>query len=309
MRAECPSPDLSSGLMAGAEGRLAPFAVTILASDMAMARLAGRSPGAPQARGFSFLGRRDGLRWSGCLRERFDALPRGRDRISPRPGRLDFQAPFPAAADQAGRGVKHPVAQRLGLGFGQVAVQGQELRPGEQDLPGHRRGQPRGVDPEVKGREMADSAVFPGPDRVLDPGLDPVRDVDIGGLAQPASGVRGPVRGPQGVPPAVPASNRVSCAPGWGRSRRAKTRLRRGPGPQLILASAVAQQPGQLGDVRLFDPARPVRAGQVRAGLIGAALADLAAAVDRACQACSGTSRSAAFSRSASAHPTEYVSS
>jgi hypothetical protein len=33
--------------------------------------------------------------------------------------------------------------------------------------------------------------------------------------------------------------------------------------------------------VRLFDPARPVRAGQVRAGLTGAALADLAAAVDR----------------------------
>jgi hypothetical protein len=29
---------------------------------------------------------------------------------------------------------------------------------------------------------MADSAVFPGADRVLDPGLDPVRGVDVGGL-------------------------------------------------------------------------------------------------------------------------------
>jgi hypothetical protein len=43
----------------------------------------------------------------------------------------------------------------------------------------------------------------------------------------------------------------------------------------------VAQQPGQLGDVRFFDPARPVRAARIGAGLIGAALADLAAAIDR----------------------------
>jgi len=56
---------------------------------------------------------------------------------------------------------------------------------------------------------------------------------------------------------------------------------RRGPGPQLVPASAVAQQPGQLGDVRFFDPARPVRAARIGAGLIGAALADLAAAIDR----------------------------
>ena len=39
---------------------------------------------------------------------------------------------------------------------------------------------------------MADSAVFPGPDRVLDPGPDPVGDVDVGGLPEPASGGRGP---------------------------------------------------------------------------------------------------------------------
>jgi hypothetical protein len=44
---------------------------------------------------------------------------------------------------------------------------------------------------------------------------------------------------------------------------------RRGPGPQLVPASAVAEQPGQLGDVRFFDPARPVRAARIGAGLIG----------------------------------------
>ena len=42
---------------------------------------------------------------------------------------------------------------------------------------------------------MADSAVFPGADRVLDPGVDPVRGVDVGGLPEPAFGAGGPVRG------------------------------------------------------------------------------------------------------------------
>jgi hypothetical protein len=251
------------------------------------------------------LGSRDGSRWSGCLRERFDALPRGRDRLGPRPGRLDFQAPFPPAADQAGRGVKHPVAQRPGLGSGQVTVQGQELEPGEQDLPGHRRGQPRGVDPEVKGREMADPAVFPGPDRVLDPGLDPVRDVDIGGLAQPASGVRGPVRGPQGYRQPSPASNRVSWAPGWGRSRRAKTRIAAGQArsrspPALWRSSPVSS-------VTCASSIQHARCAQDRFAQASSARRSRTSPRPSiaACQACSGTSRSAAFSRSASAHPTE----
>ena len=39
-----------------------------------------------------------------------DPLPRGRDRLGPWPGRLDFQAAAPAAADQPGGGVKDPVA-------------------------------------------------------------------------------------------------------------------------------------------------------------------------------------------------------
>ncbi|HEX2742864.1 MAG TPA: hypothetical protein VHN16_00480 [Streptosporangiaceae bacterium] len=41
----------------------------------------------------------------------------------------------------------------------------------------------------------------------------------------------------------------------------------------------MTQQPGQLGDVRFFDPAGPVRAARIGAGVIGAALADLAAAM------------------------------
>ena len=56
---------------------------------------------------------------------------------------------------------------------------------------------------------------------------------------------------------------------------------RRGPAFQLVAARALAQQPGQLGDVRFFDPAGRGARSRVRAGVIGAALADLAAVIDR----------------------------
>jgi hypothetical protein len=166
------------------------------------------------------------------LRERVDALPRGGDRLGPRSGGPDFQAAAPSAADQPGRGVEHPVAQRLGLGLGQVAVQGQELEPGEQDLPGHRRGQPRGVDPEVKGGEMADSAVFPGADGVLDPGVDPVRAVDVGVLPEPAISAGGPVRGSQAVPPAIAGLEQGQLGAGMGPLAVREDPHRCGPGPR-----------------------------------------------------------------------------
>ena len=55
---------------------------------------------------------------------------------------------------------------------------------------------------------------------------------------------------------------------------------RPGPAFQLVPVRAFAQQPGQLGDVRFLDPAGPVTAVRVAAGIIGAALADLAAVID-----------------------------
>ena len=53
-----------------------------------------------------------------------------------------------------------------------------------------------------------------------------------------------------------------------------------GPALELVAVRPFAQ-PGQLGDVRFLYPAGPVRAARVRAGAVGAALADLAPAVDR----------------------------
>jgi len=55
---------------------------------------------------------------------------------------------------------------------------------------------------------------------------------------------------------------------------------RPGPAVQLVPARTLPQQPGQLGDVRFLDPAGPVPASGVAAGIIGAALADLAAMID-----------------------------
>src|ERR1019366_1122417 len=49
----------------------------------------------------------------------------------------------------------------------------------------------------------AEPGVLAGADDVLDAGVDAVRRVDVGALAQPALRVRGPVGDPQGVAPPV----------------------------------------------------------------------------------------------------------
>jgi hypothetical protein len=81
---------------------------------------------------------------------------------------------------------------------------------------------PRAKDNE---REMSQPSVLPGADDVLNPGVDAVGSVAVGPLAPPASRVSGEIRGPERVAPAVGCLEQESCAPGWGRSRRAKTRI------------------------------------------------------------------------------------
>jgi hypothetical protein len=85
--------------------------------------------------------------------------------------------------------------QCIRLGCGQVAVQGQQFQPGEQDLPGHRGGQPRGVDLEIKGSGPGRSPCRCGWRPRF--GVDPVGGVEIGVLLEPAFGVRGPVGDPK----------------------------------------------------------------------------------------------------------------
>ena len=88
--------------------------------------------------------------------------------------------------------------------------------------------------------------------------------------------VRRPVRCPQAVPSAVFGLEQGQLGSGMRALAAREDAHRRGPGTQLVPARAAAQQPGQLGGVRFLDPARPVRAGRVCAGVISAALADRA---------------------------------
>ena len=74
------------------------------------------------------------FRW---VRDGLDMLPGGDDFLSPGPCGGDFQGSAASAADKAGAGVQD-AAQRLRLGPGEVAVQGQELQPGQQDGRGRR---------------------------------------------------------------------------------------------------------------------------------------------------------------------------
>src|SRR6266516_506982 len=248
---------------------------------MTVARLAGRLAGVPRSPKCPFLPGGTGSGWSGGVRDGLDAVPCGGDRLGPGPTDGDFQGSAAPAVHEAGSGVQDAVAQRLRLGPGEVAVQGQQLQPGQQDARGHGRVQPGLVQPVVMRWEMAEPGVLAGADHVLHPGMDAVGCVDVGALAQPAPRVRGPVRYPQAVAPAVFGLEQGQLRAGVRPlpAREDPHRLR--PGAELVAAGAFAQQPGQLGDVRFFYPALAVRAARIGAGVTGAALADLALAVDR----------------------------
>src|SRR5208282_4779061 len=128
---------------------------------------------------------------------------------------------------------------------------------------------------------MPEPGVFTGADDVLDPGVNPVGGVGVSGLAAPAPRVSGQVRRPERVPPAAGRLEEGQLGAGVRPLAAGEDPHRLRPAPELVAVRALAQQPGQLGDVRLFYPAGRVRAAEVPAGLLGAALADLARAVDR----------------------------
>ena len=153
---------------------------------------------------------------------------------------------------------------------------------------------------------MSQAGVLPGADHVLDAGVDAVRGVDVGALAAPAPGRGGQVRHPQGVAPAVGGLEQGQLRAGVRPLAAGEDPHRLRPALELIAVRALAQQPGQLRDVRFLDPALAVGAPLVPAGIIGAALADLALPRrSRPPRRCSGTLPIAAFSRAASSQPTE----
>jgi hypothetical protein len=130
-----------------------------------------RAPaGGPGGRGFHSspadrpsLARGCSWRWSGGVRQGGDAFPGGHDGIGPGPGGGDLQPAAPGSAGQAGGGVEDPVAQGLRLGAGEVAVQGDQLEPGDQVGGDQGRGQPCAVDRQGLLREPADARVLAVP--------------------------------------------------------------------------------------------------------------------------------------------------
>src|SRR5436190_5175155 len=138
--------------------------------------------------------------WSGGLGQGADPVPGGHDHRCPGPGGGDFEVLPTAAAGQAGGGVQDAVAQFFGLGAGEVAVEGEQPQPGEQGGGGQRGGEPGAVDGQLVAGKFADPGVFAGADGVLNPCVNPVGGVDIGGLAAPAGGAPRQVGDPQGVP-------------------------------------------------------------------------------------------------------------
>jgi hypothetical protein len=110
--------------------------------------------------------------------------------------------------------------------------------------------------------------------------VHPVSGVNVGGLAQPAGGGRGPVGHPRAVPPAVVGLEQGELGAGVRALAAGEDPRLVRPRAELVPGGPFAQQAGQLGDVRCFDPAPAVGAAPVAARLVGAALAGLAALVD-----------------------------
>jgi hypothetical protein len=69
--------------------------------------------------------------------------------------------PAPAAAGQAGGGVQEAVAQGLGFGFGEGAVEGEQPQLGEQGGGDQRGGQPGLVEREGLAGQVADAGGLP----------------------------------------------------------------------------------------------------------------------------------------------------
>src|ERR1700722_11496456 len=111
---------------------------------MTVARLSGRvAGGSTGPPGFPFSLGGTCSCCSGRVRDALDALPGGDDLLRPGPGRGDFQGSAASAADEAGDGEQSGVARGLRLGPGEVADEGDEPEPGQQDAGDHRGVEPR----------------------------------------------------------------------------------------------------------------------------------------------------------------------
>jgi len=194
----------------------------------------------------------------------------------PGPVLVDAEMFAAAAAGESGGDVQQAVAQRLRFGDGDrgLVCEQRGLGPGDQVDRGQRACQPRLVDRELPGWEMADAGVFPAADPVLDAGVGAVPGIEP--VVLPDRGARRE----RGVAVAVGGFEQVELRPGVGCSRRTMTRI-----PAGYFASVAAGS----SPVSSATPA-PSR---------GSLLASIAGVQARA-----GSARIASRSRSVIAQPT-----
>ena len=206
---------------------------------MTVARLSGRVAGAP---GDPWLwlgssGRALAVAGQGAWCRRALIRVQGGDDVGcPGPGGLDSELSPPSAASDPRGGVQDAVAQRLGLGPGKAAVEGEQLgaRPA-----GSRRSARRKTMPCSSPSHATGTGRSRSPCRF---GCRPRPGRARGGRRRCRQGWRasraavGQVGDPQGVPPAVLGLEQAQLGAGCGRSRRAKTRISARPAVQLVPA-------------------------------------------------------------------------
>ena len=119
--------------------------------------------------------------------QRPEALEGPGQGLYPGPGGVEAQKAAPAGAGQAPGDVKEAVAQPLGLGLCELAVQAQALRPCEEVLGDEHDEHPGGVEGEAVAREVQQAGGFGIFDAVLDVGVAAVAGFKVDDVARPPS--------------------------------------------------------------------------------------------------------------------------
>src|SRR5437660_5000769 len=109
-----------------------------------------------------------GLRPVSDLQSEAVYAPEGGDElVGPGPAGGEAKPGAAAAASDDGTGVQQAVAESFGLGAGEVAVEGDESRPGQQVVGDEGRDEPGGVESEVGRGEVGEPGVFGVADQLL----------------------------------------------------------------------------------------------------------------------------------------------
>ena len=125
---------------------------------------------------------------SAALCERVDAVERVDEWCGPGPVVGDAESVAAPAAHELPRGVQQAVAQSFWFGFGEVAVEDEELGPREEVLRDADEGEPCLVDGEARGGQVVHAGVFGVADASFDASAAAVERFEVGDVVVGAVG-------------------------------------------------------------------------------------------------------------------------